>query len=192
MEPVRLQQKKRNSRALVFAIPLLAILAVAAIYEYGYKQVQDEVSTTLETEKAKSKTLKKYIALIAEKPAFAKQLALLKEQRTSENIKLIEGQTPAIAAATLLNSVKTIITGHAGTISSERIEKPEAIGRYQMISVSLDAVVPETKALADVLYAVETQTPYLVVKELDIRVRALNDPRDLIVRLRVSALTAGK
>ena len=97
-----------------------------------------------------------------------------------------------IAAAALQNAVKAAITGRAGLISSERVERVEAAGRYKLISVSIDAVIPDVKALADVLYAVETQTPYLVIKELDVRSRNISDPRDLSVRMRVAALTTGK
>ena len=71
------------------------------------------------------------------------------------------------------------------------MEKPEVLGKFKLISVSIDAVLPDAKALADVLYAIETQTPYLVVKEIDARIRNINDPRDLMVRLKISALTTG-
>jgi hypothetical protein len=188
----KLKQRIRNSRILTFAIPAMVVLGVAAVYEYGYLQVQEEVSTTLEAEAVKSKTLEKYVTLIAQKPDFEKQLAFLKDQRKAEDRKIIEGQTPSLAAAALQNTVKSLITGKTGTISSERVEKPEAFGKFNLISVSIDAVLPDAKALSDVLYAIETQTPYLVVKELDTRIRNINDPRELTVRLRVAALTAGK
>jgi hypothetical protein len=38
----------------------------------------------------------------------------------------------------------------------------------------------------------ETQTPYLVVRELDARVRNYTQPRDLMIRLKVSGITGGK
>ncbi len=187
-----LRQRIRNSRILTFAIPLFIILGAAAVYEYGYLRVQEEVSTTLEAEALKAKTLEKYVTLIAQKPEFEKQLALAKERRKAEDRKIIEGQTPSLAAATLQNTVKSLITGKSGTISSERVEKPETLGKFNLVSVSIDAVLPDVKALSDVLYAIETQTPYLVVREIDARTRNINDPRELTVRLKVAALTAGK
>jgi hypothetical protein len=177
---------------LTFAIPVVVVLGNAAFYEYGYLRVQEEVSATREAEAVKSKTLEKYVTLIAQKPEFEKQLASVKDQRKAEDRKIIEGQTPSLAAAALQNTVKSLITGKSGTISSERVEKPEAIEKFNVISVSIDAVLPDAKALSDVLYAIETQTPYLVVKELDTRVRNINDPRELTVRLKVAALTARK
>ncbi len=176
----------------MFAVPAMIVLGAAAVYEYGYLQIQEEVSSTAEAGAVKSKTLEKYVALIAQKPEFEKQLSLLKDQRKAEDRKIIEGRTPSLAAATLQSTVKALITGKAGTISSERVDKPEALGKFNIISVSIDAVLPDAKALSDVLYAIETQTPYLAVKELDARIRNINDPRELTVRLKVIALTAGK
>ena len=187
-----LKQKIKNSRILTFAIPVMVVLGIAAVYEYGYVRVQEEVSTTLEAEAVKSKTLEKYVTLIAHKPDFEKQLVLLRDQRKAEDRKIIEGQTPSLAAASLQNTVKSLITGKSGTISSERVEKPETLGKFNLVSVSIDAVLPDAKALSDVLYAIETQTPYLVVRELDARIRNINDPRELTVRLKVAALTARK
>lgn len=187
-----LKQKIRSSRLLTFAIPVVVILGIAAFYEYGYLRVQEEVSATREAEAVKSKTLEKYVTLIAQKPEFEKQLASVKDQRKAEDRKIIEGQTPSLAAAALQNTVKSLITGKSGTISSERVEKPEVLGKFNVVSVSIDAVLPDAKALSDVLYAIETQTPYLVVKELDTRIRNINDPRELTVRLKVAALTARK
>lgn len=187
-----LKQKKRFSRVLYFALPVLAILAGAAAYEYGYLAVQEEVSAIRETEQTKAETLKRYLALIAQRPDLEKKLAQLNELRRSEDKKLIEGQTASIAAAALQNTVKATITGRAGTITSERVEKTETAGKYKLVIVSMDAVLPDVKALADFLYAIETQTPYLVVRELDVRSLNLSDPRDLAVRLKVAALTTGK
>lgn len=181
----------RNSKILTVAVPVMVILAAAAIYEYGYLRVQDEVSAAQEAAAVKSKTLEKYVTLIAQKPELEKQLVALKDLRKAEDRKIIEGQTPSLAAAALQNAVKGLITGRSGTISSERVEKPEALGKFKLISVSIDAVLPDAKALADVLYAIETQTPYLAVKEIDARIRNINDPRELMVRLKISAITAG-
>jgi hypothetical protein len=188
----KLIKKIRSSRILTFAVPAVMVLGIAAIYEYGYLPVQETVSASREAEAVKSKTLEKYVTLIAQKPDFEKQLALLKELRKAEDRKIIEGRTPSLAAAAIQNTVKSLITGKAGTISSERVDKPESLGKFSVISVSLDAVLPDARALSDVLYAIETQTPYLAVKELDARVQNFNNPRELTVRLKVVALTAGK
>jgi hypothetical protein len=154
MKPDALIARIRNSTILTVAVPVMVLLAAAALYEYGYLRVQEEVSSIREAAAVKSKTLEKYVTLIAQKPEIEKQLVALKDLRKAEDRKMIEGQTPSLAAASLQNAVKGLITGKSGTISSERVEKPEVLGKFKLISVSIDAVLPDAKALADVLYAI--------------------------------------
>jgi hypothetical protein len=182
---------KRN-RTLIIAVPLMIILLGLVIYRYGYLRIHADVASVKEEQAIKTKTLEKYITLISEKPHLEKKLSLLKETRKTDDSKLIEGQTPSLAAATLQDTIKGIITGRGGTISSERVGKPEDLGKFKIISVSIDAVVPDSRALSDILYSIETRTPYLVVKELNINIRDFRNPKDLLIKLDVSALTAGK
>jgi len=181
-----------KSKTLIVSVPLMIILTGFLAYQYGYLRIQSDLATIREEEAIKTKTLQKYINLISEKPSLEKKLAALKEARKADDSKLMEGQTPALTAAQLQDVVKSTITGRNGTISSERVGKPEDFGKFKLIRVSVDAVIPESRILSEVLYSIETRTPYLVVKELDVRVRNYRDPRELMVKLDVSALTGGK
>jgi general secretion pathway protein M len=181
----------KRSRILVIAVPLLIILFGAVVYEYGYLRVQSELRDLKDSVSAKSNILAKYKALIAEKPRLEEKLASERETRKAENSKLLEGQTPSVAAAALQSAVKGMITSRGGTIASERVEKPEGTGKFRTITVTFDAVVPDTQILAGTIYAIETQTPYLVVRELDVRIRNFKDPRDLTIKLKVSGLLGG-
>jgi len=183
---------KRSSKVLMVAVPLMIILLGAVIYQYGYLRVQSELAAVEEAESVKIKTLEKYITLIADKPRIENKLATLRESRKAENSKLIEGQTHSVAAASLQTTVKGIITARGGSISSDRVEKPEDAGKFKIITVTVDAILPDTKALGDTLYTIETQTPFLVVRELDARIRNFKEPRDLMVKLKVSGLMGGK
>jgi hypothetical protein len=182
---------KRTSPILLIAIPFMIILFGAVIYQYGYQRVQSELIEREDAASVKSKTLKKYMALIADKPRIEAKLTALKEIRKAETAKLIEGQTPSVAAAALQSTVDVLITSRGGTISSERVEKLEEAGKFKIITVTVDAVLPDTRALGDTLNAIETQTPSLVVRELDARIRNFREPRDLMVKLKVSGLTGG-
>ncbi len=173
-------------------MPLIVILFVLVAYRYGYLAVKAEVASVKENEAARLKTLAKYMALLAEKPELEKELAALKETRKSENSHLLEGQTPSIAAAALQETVNGMIAGRGGTISSGRIGKSEPLGKFIVLNVSIDTTIPDVRALADILYAIETQSPYLVVKELDARVKNFKEPKELMVKLDISALTGGK
>lgn len=182
---------KRN-RIIVLGIPLILILLGLILYEYGYLRIQSKIASIKEDQALKIKTLEKYTALINERPQLEKELNSLKELRRADDPKLIEGQTLSLAAATLQDMVKGIIVERGGTISSERVGKPEDHGKFKIINVSIDAVLPDVRALSDILYSIETRTPYLIVKELDTRVRDYRNPKELMVKLDVSALTTAK
>jgi len=182
----------KRSSTLLFTIPLMIIISGFFIYQYGYLKVQADIASLKEGQDIKTKTLEKYVNLIAEKPQLQEKLTSLKEARKAEDSKLIEGLTLSLAAAQLQEIVKSTINARGGTISSERVGKPEDRGAFRIISVSIDAVLPDARALSDILYAIETRTPYLVVKELDVRVKNYRDPRELMVKLDVSAMTEGR
>jgi hypothetical protein len=210
----------KKSKILYIATPLLVILVGLIIYQYGYLRIQENLSGITEEQSVKTKTLQKYLSIIEEGPELQKKLVALKEQRKSEGAKLIQGDTFSLAAASLQEIIKGIISSRSGVISSERVgkeeelsttpvgqpkeelkgakaalskkEKPEDKKRFRIINVSFDFVVPDTGALRDIIYFIETKTPYLVIKELDCRVRNFQQPRDLMVRLDVAALYGGK
>lgn len=182
---------KRKSKLLIISIPLIIILAADVIYEYGIMSIYEEITSIEDLKMSKTKTLRKYTEAIAQKPNLEKRILSLKDMRKSEDAKIFAAQTPAIAAANLQNSVKGIISGRGGTINSERVEKPEELGKFKVTNVVLDVIFPNVRVLSDALYAIETQMPYLVVKELDVRVKNYTDPKDLIVKLKIAALTSG-
>ncbi len=181
-----------RSRMLIVGIPLILALLGLVLYRYGYLRSRAEVASIKEEQTVNAKTLQKYVSMIAEKPLLEKKIARLTENRKADMAKLIEGQTPSLVAATLQDTVKGIITSKGGTISSERVVRPEDVGKFKIITTSVDAVLPDPRALSDILYAVETQTPYLVVKELDARIKDFRNPRELMIKMDVSALTGGK
>jgi hypothetical protein len=183
---------RKKSKFLIIAIPLAMILFGLTVYEYGYLGVESQIAATKEASYEKKKILRKYLTLIAAKPRIEKQFAALQEMRVAENKKLVEGQTPSIAAGTLQDIAKDVLTARGGTISSERIEKPEDLGRYKIITVAVDVVLPDIHSLSDVLFALEMQTPTLVVRELDATIRNFQTPKELMIRLKLSALTGGR
>ncbi len=173
-------------------MPVVVALVILVAYQYGYLAVKSELTSLREQEAVRSGTLERYVNLIAQRPSIEKRLEALREGRAAEMSKIIEAQTLSIAAAALQNIVKSSITARGGSIASERVEKSDDLGKLKAVNVSVDAVVPDTRALSDVLFTLETHTPYLVIKEVDARVRNFRDPTELMVKLRISALTGGK
>lgn len=182
----------KKNKTLLISLPFALILLSIAAYEYGYLGIEEEVSSIQEEQVAKRKTLGKYEELIAEKPDVEKKITELKEQRKADDSKIITGQTPSLAAATLQETVRGIVIGRGGSISSERVGKPEDYGKFKIISVSIDAVLPDPRTLSDILFAIETRTPYLMIKEFESRVRNFREPKEIMIKLDVSALYGGK
>jgi len=182
----------RRSKILIIVVPCTLILLCFVIYEYVFLAIREEKAAVEELHAVKTKSLEKYVTLIARKPYLEKRLAMLKEIRKADNGKTIEGQTVSLAAAVLQDIVKGIIIGRGGTISSERIEKPEGSGGFKIISVSIDAIMPDTGSLSEALFAIETQMPFLIIKEIDTRVKNYRDPKDLLLKLKVSAITIAR
>lgn len=177
---------------MISLISVLAVLVGFAFYDYIYIPIQDERHSIEEIKEAKMITLDKYIQTLAQKNSLEKAIVSLREQRRAEEAKMVEGQTPSVAAANLQNLVKAIVVGKGGTISSERMEKPEDLGHFKVVTVSIETIVPETKALNDVLLLMESQSVSLFVRELDVRVRNMREPRDLMAKFKISALNVGK
>ena len=183
---------EQRSKLLKFAIPVIVVLFVLVAYQYGYERIRAEMSSVREMQVMKFRTLEKYITVVAERTLIEARLASSKEQRKADDAKIIEGQTYSLSANTLEDIVRGIITGRGGSISSERVEKPDDLGAFKVVNVSMDVVLPDMRALSDVVYSIETRTPYIVVRELDVRARNIREPRELTVKMRIAALTGGK
>lgn len=187
-----------KSRTLVLAIPVMIILMALVGYKYGYMKIKANLTEIHDERDLKMDLLRRYTSLIDEKPQIEKELAVLREQRQANNVKLFEAPSLSIASANLQKTVKEIIQGSGATIKSQRIDKMEDFGPFKLITVSIDSEMPDAGVLGDILYSIETSTPYLVVKELDVRVRKTRVRRGkkigqdiLTVKLDVSALTPG-
>lgn len=170
----------------------MVILIVLVGYQYGYVKIKAELSSIKEEQAIKKKTLEKYIALIAEKPELEKKLVSLKETRKADDSKLITGQTPSLAAAQLQEIVKSIITSRGGTILSARLSKSEDTGNFKIITVSFDIVLPDTIALTNIIYSIETMTPSLYIRELNIYIKDRREWRGLQGTLEVSGISSGR
>jgi len=183
---------KVNSPLLKIVLPITVILLGFFIYDYGYRSLVAEEASLAESRAVKRKSLEKYVTMVAQKPLFEKRITELKEIRKGEANKIFDGQTPALASAALQNALKNMIAERGGTIISERVEKPEDFGKLKIIAVTVDAILPDARALMEALYALETQHPDIVMRELDTRVRNFREPKELTVRVTAAAIAGGR
>ncbi|MDD5711901.1 MAG: type II secretion system protein GspM [Smithellaceae bacterium] len=182
---------KGKSKILLWTVSVMTILVVLVFYEYGYKGVSEALREAENKYQTESHTLAKYMTMIAERPGMERELVMLTERKRTEGNKTIEGRTPFSAAAVLQSTIKGILTARGGTIASDRSENPADAGRFKVVTVVVDAIMPDIAALNDALYTIETQRPYVVIREIDVRIRDFQNPKELVVKLRVSGLTGG-
>lgn len=177
-------------------LPYLIIISLVLLgltgYDYGYRNVLVKMEETKESRAIKEKTLNKYATLIAQKGSLEKELAELKEGLKDEEARLPEWQGPALAAANLQNTVKEVVSSNGGNITTERVNKSETRGNYKIVSIGMDMIVQDASVLTAILFGIESKSPYYKINNLDIRVNDLKAPREMTVRLDVSAMMKGK
>lgn len=180
-----------KNKSFSITVPLLIILALMILYKYGYGWLRSDLAEVRETLSVKEKTFDQYRSLIAERSEIEQRLEALRKEQNASLPNLLKGETLSVSAAVLQDGIRDILVAHGGSISSERVEQPERIGTLHVISVQFDAVLPDARALRNTLYALETEARYLVVNTLDVRVQNMRRPGRLIVKMKVSALSAG-
>jgi hypothetical protein len=179
----------KKKRTLLLTIPVAIVLTGLVAYQYGYVKLQEKIALVKEEKGMKLRTLEKYANVLAEEDNLSERLSQLKNTRGQFESRLIAGDTPSLAAAALLDIVKTTITGRGGRISSEQIGKTEELGHLAVINVNIDAVIPDSGVLGEILYAFENRTQWIVVDEIEVQVVNIRDPREINTKMHVSALT---
>jgi hypothetical protein len=80
---------------------------------------------------------------------------------------LITSDSVALAQAQLQDEVKSIVTDNQGEVRTAQIVPATTVDGFEVISIQYDLAVPMAK-LRDLIYAIETRTPYLFVDDADI------------------------
>jgi hypothetical protein len=164
------------------------MLLAGVVFKYGYVDITARKSSIEEQVAVKKALLQKYDSLITERPELEKNLAYLIDRRKKLNSRLFTGATPTLAAAALQGIVKEAVTRAGGIITSEEVRKPENYQKFKEISVGVFAILPDVRKLAELLYALETRMPYLVVKMCEAQAKNKDNPREIVIKLRVAAL----
>ncbi|MDA8091404.1 MAG: type II secretion system protein GspM [Nitrospiraceae bacterium] len=181
----------RNGLLLKIVVPAAAALAFLLFYQNVFTKSADSLSDLKDREQFAAKSLVKYERLVSSIPQKKKKLEEVKELKNSMESDLFEGQSLSVIGADLQNSIKTAVAASGGTLSSEKVENAKPLNEFTVISASFEMTLPDTNALTNMLYQIETHRPSIAVKELYIQRSNINDPKTLTVRLTVSALTGG-
>lgn len=163
MATLALPLRAKHSRALAVALLVLAVLlAVAAIvlpfvllhrhYDLAIESLQDRRAT--------------YLRVAAQAPEYRKALDAL---RAVNGRRFFTTNTaPNLAAAELQDFVRAAIENNSGRITSIQTAQPREDGRFRQVGIDVQ-LFATTPNLQKILYAVETQLPYMLVENVTIR-----------------------
>lgn len=193
--------------------PLLRKLLALTILVFGAyavwtgiaRPVMSDLETYTQDTKRDRVFLSRYLGHAAAKPALEETLAELGKSSSAPR-GYLKTQNPALAAAVIQDRLKRIIARSRGVLKSAQVLAPKDEGIARKIAV--DAMIEaDINHLKNILYDIETNTPYLFVDEFQIRkhvargsrarprtgVSRLQTPTGglLQVRLRVSGFIQG-
>ena len=181
----------RNGLLIKILVPMAVLLGALVFYQDVYLKNAGKLSDLKDSESLSAKSLEKYRKLASETPTLDKKLAAMRAGRDLRQEDFFEGQSLSITAASLQDAVKKIIAAGGGTVTSEKTGKAELLNKFTVISAGFEITLPDTNALTNILYQLETHKPSIVVKEMYVRVTDVRKPKALSATLTVDALTSG-
>lgn len=151
----------RRSRLL--AVGLLALVA-GAVVRFGFVPVWLQYQRNVEALKEQRYQLDRYRKVGR---SLAERKSALEQVTAADEIGryVLSEQSPALAAAALQETVKSLVVESGGKLTSVRVLPTKPEGAFERISVNVRATL-ENEALQKVLYALESAVPYLTVDNL--------------------------
>jgi general secretion pathway protein M len=110
--------------------------------------------------------LQRYQRLAAEAPQLQKRLQALRDNAPFGDY-LLSGASSALAAAALQQRLQTLVQAQNGRVLSTRVMRPQQDGDFEQVSVNARLQV-DLAGLQGLLQGLETQTPYLYVRNLNV------------------------
>jgi general secretion pathway protein M len=155
-----------RGRLVALALVLIPVILIA---RYAAWPLAASLASSGDALEATREEISRYQRLLNELPVLEAAVARLEEERPLAPY-LLSGTNRALAAADLQRRLQQAGEKHGVTILSLRVKTAVADGPLERISVEarLRAGIRE---LRDLLYFVETSTPYLFVEDLGINVR---------------------
>jgi len=157
----RMSPLQRRALAVGLAVvALVLVLAVVLVPVWLLHHRYDEAITSLEDR------LARYRRISAQAPEYRKAL---EQVRAKDSRRFFLKNTAAnLAGAELLEMVRSAIESNGGRITTSQNQAPREEGRYKAVGVTFQFFAT-TPNLQRILYALETQQPYLVIDTLTLR-----------------------
>jgi len=143
---------------LVAAVALLvsALLVPLLLLHRHYDNTIAELTDRLE----------RYGRVAAQAPEYRKALDAMREKDGRRFF--LRNAAPNLAGAELQELVRAAIEGNGGRITTSQNQGPKEEGRFRQITVTVQFFA-STPALQKILYALESQPPYLLVENMTLR-----------------------
>ena len=155
--------KPAQSRTLAALLLVLAIAVGLAALLLPFVLLHRHYDRAIETMQDR---LERFRRVAAQAPAYKHALETM---RTMDGRSFyLKNTAPNLAAAELQDIVRGAIEGNGGRITTMQVIPPKDDGRFKQIDVNVQ-LFASTPNLQKILFALETQQPYLVVENLSLR-----------------------
>jgi hypothetical protein len=152
--------RQRALAVALFAVAVVLALSVLLLPVLLLHKHYDDAIAAL------TGRLETYRRVAAQAPEYAKALDTMREKTLRRFF--LKNTAPNLAGAELQELVRAAIEGNGGRITTSQNQAPKDEGRFRQIGVNVQFFAT-TPNLQKVLYALETQQPYLVVENLTLR-----------------------
>jgi general secretion pathway protein M len=181
------ERTKRRGLALlilagVIAIVWIVILGPLADILFGESE---DVERSLDL-------LAHYEALAEARPQVQAELQAM-QQRNAAMSGLVEGSSAALAAAVVQSDVKVIVERNGGTVLSSQNMPSSLTDNFEKIEIQYDLTLPPGN-LKNVIYQLETHTPYLFLDSVNMRMPenwGVQDPNAPVPAMEVQLVVRG-
>jgi hypothetical protein len=158
--------KPGQSRALAIVLLIVAVALGLALLIAPWLAFHRHYDVAIDS---MTDRLERYRRVAAQGPEYRKALDAVRAKDGRRFF--LKNTAPNLAGAELQDMVKAAIENNAGRLTTISITAPRDDGRFRVIGVNLQ-LFATTANLQKILYALETQQPYLVVENL--RISPLN------------------
>lgn len=166
MATLSMKLSPARSRSLAIVLLFAAVLAGLALLIAPWVMLHRHYDDAIESMMDR---VERYRRVAAQGPEYRKALDAL---RAKDGRRFFLKNTAAnLAGAELQDMVKAAIENNAGRLTTISITSPRDEGRFRVVGVNLQ-LFATTANLQKILYAIETQQPYLVVENM--RISPLN------------------
>jgi hypothetical protein len=153
----------KQSRALAVALLFIAVFLALAVLLAPFLLMHRHYNQAIDSAQDR---LERYRRIAAQGPELQKALDALREKQGRRFF--LKNTASNLAGAELQDLVRAAVENNGGRITTIQIVATRDDGRFRQIGVNLQ-LFATTANLQKILYAIETQQPYMLVENLTVR-----------------------